>query len=315
MALASVFGTNLFKYEPGGVIDFYDGYPVVRESFAQAAAWTGIDVELLLRQNAEHADQAEQIRVASIGLAAAQLGIQDVLVAKGLRPAMVGGLSLGGLVGACVAGAVGRRDLMELLARGEHRPERDDADRAEGIASAYLARDADPESEVADRDGVYVSSDFGTDADGRIRIVMLSGYRDALEKYAAEQPDGMVTVTEGADLAVHCPLRETARQHSRPHIDALTFSDPVLPVCSCLEQRTLRTADEVRAMFVDNVVRPISLVHVNQELKRHGAQLALVVGPSPVMNALRYPFPAVFVDSPAALPRAVAAVFEHGVAL
>ncbi|MFC4147303.1 acyltransferase domain-containing protein [Micromonospora mangrovi] len=315
MALASLFGTNLFKYEPGGVLDFHAAYPAVRESFAQAAAWTGVDVDLLLRQDGDHVDQSEQIRVASIGLAAAQLGIQDVLTAQGLRPAMVGGLSLGGLVGACVAGAVGRRELMELLARGEHRPERDDADRAEGIASAYLPPDADPEAEVAGRDGVYVSSDFGTDTGGRVRIVMLSGYRDALEKYAAEQPAGMVTVTEGADLAVHSPLREAARQQSRAHLDGVTFADPVLPVCSCLEQRTLRTADEIREMFVDNVVKPISVVHVSREMKRHGAQLALVVGPSPVMNALRYPFPAVFVDSPAALPRAVAAVFEHGVVL
>jgi hypothetical protein len=33
------------------------------------------------------------------------------------------------------------------------------------------------------------------------------------------------------------------------------------------------------------------------------------------MKALKYPFPVVFLDSPEAVPQAMAAVFEHGVRL
>jgi [acyl-carrier-protein] S-malonyltransferase len=314
MALASIFGTNLFHYEPGGVIEFYEQFPAVRESFAQASAWTGFEVEALVRQDGEWDDEVRR-RAVSVGLAAAQLGIQDVLAEKGLRPHMAGGMSLGGMVGACVAGACGREELMRLLMRGEHRPlaERGEG-REEAIASAYLGADDDPARLYADREGVYLSCDFGWDAERRVRIVMLSGHREALEKLSADS-GGMVGVTEGADVAVHSPLRARAREVTRGHIAAMPFTDPVLPLCSALEQRTLTRAEEVREMFVENVVAPISVVHLTREMRGHGARLGLVVGPSPILEALHYPFPVVFVDRPEAIPRAVAAVFEHGVPL
>jgi [acyl-carrier-protein] S-malonyltransferase len=316
VALASIFGTNLFHYEPDGVVEFYEAYPAVRDSFARASRWTGLDVEPLLYQNGTYENESERIQAVSVGLAAAQLGIQDVLVEKGLRPDVVGGLSLGGLVGSCVAGAVEREDLMRLLVASDHNPERPDANRAEGLAACYLGLDFEPDHYYGDkREGVFLSADFGCDAEGRVRIAMLSGYRDALEKLAAEVPEGLVNVTEGADLAVHSPLREHSRDLLRAQVAPIGFADPQLPLCSCLEQRTLRTAEEVREMFADNVVKPISLVHLNEEMRLHATELALVVGPSPVMNVLRYPFPTVFVESPAAVPQAVAAVFEHGVRL
>jgi len=317
MALASIFGTNLFHYEPGGVIEFYEQYAAVRDSFAQASAWTGFEVEALVRQNGEYDDEVRR-RAVSVGLAAAQLGIQDVLTGMGLRPHMAGGMSLGGMVGSCVAGACGRRELMQLLMRGEHRPLQADAEpgagREEAIASAYLAPDGDPSKLCSGLDGVFLSCDFGWDKERRTRIVMLSGYRDALEKLSAGS-GGMVSVTEGADVAVHSPLRARAREVTRGHIAAMSFTDPTLTLCSALEQKTLTRADEVREMFVDNVVAPISVVHLTREMQSHGARLGLVVGPSPILEALHYPFPVVFVDTPDAIPRAVAAVFEHGVPL
>lgn len=316
MALASVFGTSLFHYEPDGVVEFYEAYPQVRESFARAAEWTGLGLEPLLYQNGSYEDASQEIRAVSVGMTAAQLGIQDVLIAEGLRPDMVGGLSLGGLVGGCVAGSIGRKELLRLLTRGQHQPGLDEQDRPEGIASAYLPLDFDPDHYFGpEREGVHLSCDFGCDAGGRIRIIMLSGYRDALEKLAAEQPDGVINITEGADVAVHSPLRERLREQTRAKVVPLTFEDPRLPLCSSLEQKTLTTAGEVRDMFVDNVVRPINLVHLNREFERNGARLGLVIGPSPIMNALRYPFPTVFVDSPAAVSQAVEAASEHGLPL
>lgn len=316
MTLASVFGTNLFHYDPKGVVEFYEEFPAVRASFEQASRWTGLGVEPLLYQNGAYDNETGRIRAVSVGLAAAQFGIQDVLVEKGLRPDVVGGLSLGGLVSSSVAGAIERRDLMRTLMAADHETAPSGEDRPEGIAAAYLGPDVDPHRYYGEgRDGVFLSADFGLDAQGRVRIVMLSGYRDALEKLAAEEPEGMVNVTPGADLAVHSPLREPLRELTRARIAGTPFQDPRLPLCSCLEQRTLGSAEEVRDLFVDNVARPISLVHLTAELRRHGTRLALVVGPSPVMNALQYPFPTVFVDSPAAVPQAVAAVFEHGVRL
>ncbi|MEU3224796.1 ACP S-malonyltransferase [Streptomyces sp. NPDC006976] len=317
MALASIFGTNQFRYEPGGVIEFYDRYAAVRESFARAAAWTGLDVEGLVRQNGEYDDEIRRIAV-PVGLAAAQLGIQDVLVEKGLRPHLAGGMSLGGMTASCVAGACDRRELMGLLMRGELRPGTETASpepqREEALASAYLGPDDDPAHLCEGREGVYLSCDFGWDKDRRVRVAMLSGYRDALEKLSADT-GGLVSVTEGTDVAEHSPLRERSQEATREHIATMPFTDPELPLCSALEEKVLTRAEEVREMFTENAVSPISLVHLTQEMKRQGARLGLIMGPSPSLDAMYFPFPVVCVDHPDAVPRAVAAVFEHGVPL
>lgn len=316
MALAFLFSTNQVQYErDDGVIEFYEACSEVRRSFDDAAEWTGLSTEALLYQNGSYEDDEQRIRAISVALAAAQFGVHDVLAAKGLRPHMVGGLSLGGLVSAGLAGCLGRRELMEFLMRGDHRAE-DGAHRAEAVAAAFLAPDFDPEHYYGEkREGVFLSGDYGWDAEGRFRIILLSGYRDALEALAAEEPPGVINVTEGAELAVHSPLRQRAREAARAAAAGCTFADPTLDFCSCLDDSMLTTADDVREMFVENVVKPISLVQLTGQMERNGARLGLVVGPSGAMDKLRYPFPVVFVNSPAAVSEAVGAVFEHGVRL
>lgn len=79
MTLASIFGTDVLRYQPDGVIEFYDVYPAVRDSYEQAAEWTGLDAKALLHQQGIDGDEQLRLRAVSIALAAAQFGIHDAL--------------------------------------------------------------------------------------------------------------------------------------------------------------------------------------------------------------------------------------------
>jgi hypothetical protein len=218
VTLASIFGTDVLRYQPDGVIEFYDVYPAVRDSYEQAAEWTGLDAKALLHQQGFDGDEQLRLRAVSIALAAAQFGIHDALAEQGIRPGIVGGLSLGGMVSSCVAGQLRRRDLFRVLARG----------------------------------------------------------------------------------------RQVAQ---------IDFGGPVLPLCSSLEERTLRSSVEVREMFCRNAGDSVSTVCLGAVMKRHGAQLGLVIGPSRITDVPACPFPVVHVDSPKAVARALAAIFDFGVDL
>jgi [acyl-carrier-protein] S-malonyltransferase len=316
VTLASVFGTNLFHYQPDGVIEFYESYSAVREIYEQAAEWTGFDVEALLHQRGFEHDPQLRLQAGSVALAAAQLGIHDVLAEKGIRPHVVGGLSLGAMVSSCVAGSLGRRELVELLVTSQHLPESAEEDRAEAVASAFLPLDFDPDFYYGEqREGVFLGSDFGRDVTESCRVILLSGYRDALEKLASEVPPGQVVVNDEAGVAVHSPLRREAADLTERQVAGIDFRDPDMPLCSCLEERTLGSAGEVAELFVRNVVEPVSTVHLTGGMQRHGAQLGLVIGPSQIRDLLKFPFPVVYVDSPKAIAEAVAAIFELGVEL
>ncbi|AXK33720.1 ACP S-malonyltransferase [Streptomyces armeniacus] len=315
MALAFIFGSNQFNYQPDGILQFYDENASVRDTFQHVAKWTGLDVDTLLRADvAAEGSPEHQVRVNLVGLAAAQLSIHDILVEKGIRPAMVGGLSLGGLVASCVAGAVSREDLISLLFRGNQRLEPHEGGRAQGAATVFAPLAVDPEWYYGEqREGVWLGGDFGLEPTGRSRVLMLAGFRDALEKLRDEAPEHTVTVSEDVNIAVHTPLRAAALEETRRQVSEVPFSDPQLKLCSSIEQKVLTTAGEVREMFYRNVAEPMSNVHMYEGMKSNGAQLALVVGPSLIKDLLKFPFPVGYVDNPGAIPEAISAIFEHGV--
>ncbi|MGW7349864.1 acyltransferase domain-containing protein [Streptomyces sp. NPDC054784] len=315
MALAFMFGSNQFNYQPDGILEFYDGNGSVRDTFHDVAKWTGVDVETLLRADvAAEGDPEHQVRINLVGLAAAQLSIHDILVEKGIRPAIVGGLSLGGLVASCVAGALSREDLISLLFRSNQRFEPHQDGRPQAAATVFASLDGDPAWYYGDEhEGVWLGGDFGLEPTGRSRVLMLAGYRDALEKLRDAAPEHTVTVSYDVDVAVHTPLREAAREETRQQVSEVAFAAPRLKLCSSIQQQTLTTAEEVREMFVRNVAEPMSMVHLAEGMRHEGAQLALVVGPSLIKDLLRFPFPVGYVDRPGAIPEAVSALFEHGV--
>lgn len=314
MALAFIFGSNQFNYQPDGIFEFYDAYPSVRDTFQDVAKWTGLDVDTLLRADHAEAEPEQRVRINLAGLAAAQLSIHDILVEKGISPSMVGGLSLGGLTASCVAGSLSREDLISLLFRSNQRVEAHEEGRPQGAATAFAPLTVEREWYYGDqREGVWLGGDFGLEPTGNSRVLMLAGFRDALEKMRDEAPAQTVTVSEDVDVAVHTPLRAAAREETRQQVSEVAFDDPQLTLCSSIEQKTVTTADEVREMFVRNVSEPMNNVHLYEGMKSHGAQLALVVGPSLIKDLLQFPFPVGYVDNPGAIPEAISAIFEHGV--
>ena len=255
----------------------------------------------------------------SCGLAAAHFGIHDVLLEKAIRAAIVGGVSLGGLVSATIAGSLTRASLMSFLRGSQPIFAPNDENRPESAAVAFLPPEpGSPDDEwfYGDhREGVYLGGDSGLGATKKYRAVLLSGYLDALRRLEAEVPGGRVVVTEEVDIAVHSPLRVHAQEATRQIVQEMEFADPVLPLCCWLEQRTIKTGAEVRELFVRNVVQPVSIVPVYEEMKRNGTRLALIVGPTVFKDTLSFPFPVVHVDRPEAISAAVGAIFEYGAGL
>jgi [acyl-carrier-protein] S-malonyltransferase len=286
----------------------------MRETFAQVEDWTGIPAKRILRGEFEAGSDVRRFALNGVRLAALALGICDVLADSDVRPGVVGGISLGGLVSCCVAGAVSRRDLFGLLMAesGVIPPDLP----PQGGAIAVIPAGEDPSCYYGDqRPGIYLGGDFGLTADGSARLLMMSGTRAALDELIADCPPGRVSVIDGQPFAVHSPLRQYATDHMVGAVASLRLADPLLPVCSFLEQRTLLTAADVRELFSRNKTTTMRLPAVCQEMKGHGARLALVLGPTLPTGEVCFPFPVEREAEPADITRALTAIYEYGVDL
>ncbi|MEV0263463.1 ACP S-malonyltransferase [Streptomyces sp. NPDC050617] len=313
MTLGYLFGGGVGT-EPHG-LELYHEYPVVRSWYEQVAQWTGLTVGQVLEDDLPAA-QEERQSVGTVREAALAIGVHDVLAQFGLRPTAIGGLSLGAMTASALAGALSRQELFEMLAGARDTPELPADAPAQGIALAFAeTADGQPAHPGEGRAGIHLAGDFGPTADGKQRILMLAGHAEALNALAAEAPPGTVVPLPGRTIAVHSPLRRHFRDFMAPRIDAMAFSAPQLPLLSCLEPKTLTSAEEVRDLFQRNSTDPISLVDVYTGMKSAGVELGLVMGPSIPEGILAFPFPVVHIEQPEHIQQALTTAYDLGIDL
>ncbi|KOG89390.1 malonyl transferase [Streptomyces varsoviensis] len=312
MTLGYLFGGGVGT-EPHG-LELYHEYPVVRSWYQQVADWTGLTVSQVLEDDLPAA-QEERQSVGTVREAALAIGVHDVLAQFGLRPAAIGGLSLGAMTASTLAGALSRQELFEMLAGARDTPELPADAPAQGIALAFAQTADGPGHPGEGRTGIHLAGDFGPTADGKQRILMLAGHAEALTALAAEAPPGTVVPLPGRTIAVHSPLRRHFRDFMAPRVDAMAFSAPQLPLYSCLERKKLSSADDVRDLFQRNSTDPISLVDVYTGMKSEGVELGLVMGPSIPEGILAFPFPVVHIEKPEHVQQALSTAYDLGIDL
>lgn len=313
MALAYILGGG-FIDGPSTGLDLYEQYPAVRALYEEVTDATGFTVEQITREELPD-ELALRWCLGEIRQGALQLALHDVLAEHGIRPAMVGGLSLGALTAAVMSGSLSRRELFGILSTKRDIRYPGPGDPEEGLALMSMPVDADPAAYLAGIDGVYPAIHFGPTNDGESRVTVIAGYQEAIAKAAADVPTGcVVTPLPNRPFAAHSPLWKHASDFLEPHVAAATFADPRIPVVNSLAPETITTGEGVRQMFRRNPAEPVSLAYLYEEMRRNGATLAFALGSGvPPAGILKLPFPVVYLETVDDLAEAFAAADEAGI--
>lgn len=314
MTLGYILGGGI-SHDPGAGAELYEAFPVMRAAYQQVQDWTGLTAEQI-RTDPLPDEQEPRQAVGSIRQAALALGIHDILAEQGVHPGAAGGLSLGAMTSSCLAGSLDRRTFFQLLLHTRETPPPAADAPAQGLALAFVPVEDDHSTfyEPA-RPGVHLAGDFGKAFDHSRNMLMLAGYQAALEALAAEVTPGTVVVLPGVTAGVHSPLRQAANDFMVPYLAAIDFQAPVIPLVSCLEERTLASGEDIRDLFVRNAVTPISMVHLISGLASHGTRLGVVLGPAVPEGVIAFPFPVVHVEKPEHVTDLVTAIYDLGIDL
>ncbi|MER7721634.1 ACP S-malonyltransferase [Streptomyces flaveolus] len=301
---------------PGAGTELYELFPSVQRTYAQIADWTGIDVQRIFHEQREPGQEHRQ-GVGAVRQAAAILAIADVLAEEyAITPTSVCGLSFGALVAASLAGAVERRELFTLLMRFREVPPPSVSDsRRQAVAMLRIPLETEPATFVADVPDVHLSADLGRVGTGNERMVLLGGYRAALESLGATLPPGALHVSDDHGAAFHSPLQRHVAEFIEPTLESMTFRDPRVPVHSCMERKALTTGEEIRDLFRRNPTDPVSVPHMIGGLEDAGTELGLVLGPAAFGTFQNAGFPVVHVESPDHVFEAMTAVYDFGIEL
>lgn len=260
------------------VTEYCVRFPAIREVFEQAARWTELDTSDLIAGKFDGEGELVQ-SFGAVRQASLIVGMHDVLANRNIRPDVIGGLSLGGLVSACLAGGVDRQQLFEMLHYQRLIPEVPADSPLQGMAVATLAESGVIEEYVSPvRPGIYLAADYGVMPGEDKRVIVLAGYRADLAALAAEQPTRIRMLEEYVG-AFHTPLVQHVADFMAHHISGMTFHDPKITLCSPHQTGVIKTADEVRELFLTQYLNPIRVHLLMNEVNHFGAEDAIVLGP------------------------------------
>jgi [acyl-carrier-protein] S-malonyltransferase len=236
-------------------------------------AWEGPEAELALTANTQPA-----ILAASVAAAAA-------LAARGVRPDLAAGHSLGEYSALVVAGALEFADAVRLVRkRGEFMQEAVPV--GTGAMAALLGIELAVAEEVcAEAAQGEVVGVANVNSPGQIAI---AGHRTAVERAvkAAAARGGRKSVLLPVSAPFHCALMKPAADRLAAELERVAVRAPRIPVVRNVDAGLTTGAEEVRPWLVRQVASPVRWTDCQLRLAREGAAAFVEVGPGRVLAGL-----------------------------
>jgi [acyl-carrier-protein] S-malonyltransferase len=262
---------------------FYETSKAAKTVFEDANAALGFDLTRLVFEGPETelaltANTQPAVLTASVAAAAA-------CAERGLTPALAAGHSLGEYAALVVAGALRFADAVRVVRkRGEFMQE------AVPVGTGAMAAIMGVELPAVEQ--VCVEAAQGevveiANVNSALQIV-IAGHRSAVERAVAlaTARGGKMSVMLPVSAPFHCSLMAPAGARLAPELEALSVTDPGVPVVRNVDAGLTRRADDVRPFLLRQVASPVRWTDCVRRLADEGATTFVEVGPGRVLTGL-----------------------------
>jgi [acyl-carrier-protein] S-malonyltransferase len=277
--------------------------------FEEAADALGFDLARLCFEGPETELQLTantQPAVLTVSVAAAA-----ELAARGVRPRLCAGHSLGEYSALVVAGALGFADAVRAVRRrGEFMQEAVPV--GTGAMAAILGLELPAvEAICAEAAGGDVVEVANVNSPGQ---VVVAGHRPAVERVVelAGARGGRRSVLLPVSAPFHCRLMAPAATRLAAVLEALPVAAPSVPVVRNVDAGLTTRAEDVRPFLVRQVTAPVRWTDCVTRLGAEGCRTLIEIGPGRVLTGLLRRIDAsltgLAVEDPASMDKALAAV-------
>lgn len=266
----------------GMLSDLADAYPQVREHFEAAGEEIS---QPLWRIVSEGPDSAlVRTEITQPALLTASVALWSIWKAEGgSAPTCLAGHSLGEYSALVCAGALGFTDAVRLVhRRGQLMQEA--VPQGEGAMAAVLGLDdADVEAACEGIDGVVSAANYN--APGQ---VVIAGTAEAVA--AATERCRELGARRATPLPVsgpfHCALMKPAQQAFAADLDAVSFSEPAIPVVQNVDASVASSVSELRQKLLEQMARPVLWTACVKTMADSGVDRLVECGPGRVLAGL-----------------------------
>jgi [acyl-carrier-protein] S-malonyltransferase len=235
--------------------------------------FNGPDEELKITENTQPA-------ILTVSIAACR-----ILLAKGLRPAIVAGHSLGEYSALVAAGALNFADAVALVRRrGRYMQEAVPA--GTGAMAALLGLEFAAVAGLCERaaQGQVVAP---ANLNSQTQIV-IAGHQEAVQRAVnlAKESGARRAILLQVSAPFHCSLLEPAEKRLGPELDSCAFADPQCPVVTNVDARIVTAGGEAREALKRQVSRPVRWQEGVEKMLAEGVDTFVELGPGKVLSGL-----------------------------
>jgi len=268
---------------PGMGKDLAAAFPEALEVFDEADRALEFDLSRLCFEGPE-----EELRLTANtqpAILTVSVAAWRVLAARGVRPALVAGHSLGEYAANVAAGSLSFADAVRTV-RLRGRWMQEAVPEGEGAMAALLGLDREATAAVcAEAAAGQVVAPANFNAPGQI---VIAGHAAAVERAMT------LALERGASRAValpvsapfHCSLMQPAAERLAAHLSRLAFGSPACPVITNVDATPAETAEGLRDALMRQVTAPVRWDESMRGLADRGLRTALEVGPGKVLTGL-----------------------------
>jgi len=261
--------------------DLYAHYPVAQELFRKADDILGFSLSKTCFEGPE--DELKQTKNTQPAIFLHSIAVWCLLQPK--DAAIVAGHSLGEYSALVAAGALGFDDALRLVRlRGELMQKAGEEN--PGTMAAVIGLDAKTVGEIcctAWKEGIVQAANFNSP--GQIVISgSVTGVRKAME-LAKERGAKLVKelVVSGA---FHSPLMQSAKDGLKTALDGVAFRNANMPVYANVTAKPVISADQIKAMLVEQVTSPVRWEETILNMSADGASSFCEIGPGKILQGL-----------------------------
>ena len=250
------------------------------DTFAEAAEALGTDPLSLDSQDRLRSTSATQVALLICGVVHAR-----ALIAGGIEPEAVGGLSVGAYGAAVAADVLSVKDALQLVRlRGEAMEAHYTS--AYGLAAVSGLDEKTVQQLVAaihsDRMPVFVGNINGP------RQIVVAGSNAGLDRLIADARSTGASKAERMNVTTlsHCPLLQPVADQLRERVKGIARSEPRCPYMSNVRGRALRSADAILEDLADNIAYGVRWFDATSILEELGCNLFLEMPPGRILTDL-----------------------------
>jgi len=261
----------------------FDQFAECRDVFLEADAALGESLsDLTFNGPADRLTLTENTQPAILTMSTAA---DRLLAARGMRPAMVAGHSLGEYSAHVAAGTMRFADAVRIV-RNRGRYMQEAVPVGTGSMAAILGLDAaGVEQACSEAAQSEVVSAANLNAPGQ---VVIAGSADAVKRASdrARALGAKRAIPLQVSAPFHCALMQPAEERLTPELRALAVSDPRVPVVANVDAEPKTTASSAIDALIRQIVSPVRWEDVIRRMAAAGVTAFVEVGPGAVLSGL-----------------------------